>query len=257
MIQRIKKIKRIVRKFIIKLYWQSTIRHYEADYFSGKTIAIIGGGDTALQEKNGYYIDSFDIVIRINRGIDNYLDKSEYLGSRTDILFHGLHEDPFNGCGPVKPKEWLKKGVKKVIFPLVGIGERALIDTYILRSKGRLPLLRLNAEEYNEITKVLKGFRTTTGFAAIYLMTKVKFKRLYITGFTFFKTPHQAGYNDNVSIDLVRENIKKFKHHNPDLEYEYFKKAILKVQNIEIDKGMESIFQRGDVNPSITDEKKG
>ena len=221
---------------------------FDKSWFDGKSIAIIGGADTALQEKNGDYIDTFDIVIRINRGIDNYLDKTEYLGSKTDVLFHGLNEDPINGCGPVKPIEWLKKGVKKVVFPLVGIGESGLINTYILRSQAKLPLLRITEGEYSEITKALKGYRTTTGFAAIYLMSKVNYKKLYITGFTFFRTKHQAGYNDKVSIDQVRENIKKFNLHNPDMEFEYFQDICLNMNNIEIDKGMKDIFQFKSVN---------
>lgn len=233
------RVKRLVES---KIYKRKSIIPFDLNFLDGKSIAIVGGADSVFKEKNGSYIDSFDVVIRINRGIDNLVGNSEYLGTKTDILFHGLHEDPINGCGPVRPKFWKERGVKKVIFPLIDVpGESELLKTYVSRGKGELPLMQITSTIFRQIENDLLGHRTTTGFAAIYLASKQKYSKLFITGFTFFRTPHQKGYNDSVLIEEVRENIKSRNFHNPEVEFKYFVEHILKLDSIEIDSGMQEI----------------
>jgi len=189
MLNRVKnKLQAMRQNWLINSNRCQFLKPYNAQYYSGKTIAIVGAADSALVEENGAYIDSFDIVVRINRGIDNFQDKANYLGSRTDVLFHGLHEDPVSGCGPVLPIEWKKKAVQKVIFPLQGAAFKPLVDTFLLRNKAGIIIEQLSLEQVQELDQVLHGFRSTTGFAALYFLSKTDFKKLYITGFTFCKT---------------------------------------------------------------------
>ena len=144
-------IKLIVTDIRAKPYVAETVEDFDLSYYKNKTIAIVGPASTALLEKKGDYIDSFDIVVRINRSINNYLEKTEYLGSKTDILFHGLNESAIGGCGPVQPLQWIEKGVKKVVFPLFGNEHKGIINKYIIRSKGKLKLSCINAATYNEM----------------------------------------------------------------------------------------------------------
>ena len=61
--------------------------------FKNKRIAIVGAADSVFDEKNGDFIDSFDIVIRINKAALVWdKEKSDYLGSKFTFLFHSFFE---------------------------------------------------------------------------------------------------------------------------------------------------------------------
>ncbi|MCT1526946.1 glycosyltransferase family 29 protein [Sphingobacterium hotanense] len=236
-------VARVFRLVASKFYWNSTVKELNLDQYEGKSIAIVGGADSAFYEENGEYIDSFDVVIRVNRGIDNLNGNERYLGTKTTLLFHGLHEDPINGCGPVRPMLWHKMGVEHVVFPLIGQSEHTeLLKTFVSRSKGSLSIMQISEPDYFVLKNELEGFRTTTGFAAIYLASKIRYSKMFVTGFTFFRTPHQSGYIDSVRIEEIRSNIKERNFHNPDVEFELFKKLYSSRTNIEIDKPMKDLM---------------
>lgn len=231
----------IVNSLLAKLYYKKTIQPYDATFFEGKSIVIVGGADTVFLDKKGDYIDSFDIVIRINRGINVSVGNEEYLGRRTDVLFHGLFEGDY-GAGKIEVDKWKEKGVKKVVFPLVGKKFKHMVDNFCVKNKSKLPLMRITKIMYDEIVQVLNGYNATTGFAAIYLMSKVRCNKLYITGFTFLRTPHSKGYNEYSHTD-IKNKIAKGGFHNIDFEYEWFKNYYHENSNrVEIDNGMKLIF---------------
>ena len=67
------------------------------DYLKGKSVAIIGPAAYLTQLKTGPYIDSFDVVVRINRGTELTNLYAESIGTRTDILYNCLIKSPDNG----------------------------------------------------------------------------------------------------------------------------------------------------------------
>jgi len=72
--------------------------------------------------------------------------------------------------------------------------------------------------------KFPKNLKPTVGFTALVSALESECEELFITGFTFFKTPYAKGYRDHL-IDLG-ENKKHFKKqgiHDADLEYKLFK----------------------------------
>ena len=87
----------------------------------------------------------------------------------------------------------------------------------------------------------LNGYRPTTGFAAIYLMSKTEYEKLYITGFTFFRTPYQSDYK-NVNIETERKSIQQANYHSVEIEYNCFKNIFNNSTNIIIDEGMKEIM---------------
>ncbi|MHA8106361.1 glycosyltransferase family 29 protein [Aquirufa sp. 5-AUSEE-100C1] len=229
-------------KVLALLYNRSTVENFRFSDYKNKTIAIVGPAATALEKKNGSYIDSFDIVIRINRSIDRYIEQAAFLGNKTDVLFSGLDEDPLNGCGEIKPVEWIQKGVKKVVFPLYGRNFNGVLNKFIANSKGELKISCIDKFMYAEILKDLGGYRPTTGFAALYLMSRAEYKQLYITGFTFYRTPYQDEYKIVDSIEDFKNIIDKNKIHNTEYEYEWFKKKYITSPNMMIDDGLKKIL---------------
>ncbi|CEN34767.1 glycosyltransferase family 29 protein [Capnocytophaga cynodegmi] len=234
-----------VKHFVIGLrarkYYKTTIFDYDPSFFKGKSIAIVGGADSVFSEKKGAYIDSFDVVIRINRGINVSIGNEEYLGTRTDVLFHGLNEGDF-GAGKIEVDKWKSKGVQNIVFPLIGKDFKYMVDNFCLKNKSKLPLMRITKEMYNEIIQTLKGYNATTGFATIYLISKINYKKLYVTGFTFLRTPHCKGYNE-YSYNELKAKVEKVGFHKIDFEYEWFKEFYYaNLHKVEIDEGMKLIF---------------
>ena len=68
--------------------------------FNNKRIAIVGPASSALENENGFLIDGFDYVVRINKALITWNTENEkFLGTRTDILFHNFHENFDRGGG--------------------------------------------------------------------------------------------------------------------------------------------------------------
>ena len=77
------------------------------DFLSGKKVALVGPAEYLTKLNTGEYIDSFDVVVRVNRGtevIDKYFNS---IGKRTDILYNCLIKSPDNG-GDIKVEEYKK-----------------------------------------------------------------------------------------------------------------------------------------------------
>jgi hypothetical protein len=68
---------------------------------------------------------------------------------------------------------------------------------------------------------------------------------VFITGFTFFKTPYADGYRDNIrDINANKNHILNQGFHNPDLEYDNFLKLLQETpnKNIIVDKKLYDIL---------------
>ena len=53
-------------------YMMSSLKIFKAEEtFKNKRIAVIGAANSAFSEKNGSYIDDFDIVVRVNKAPHN------------------------------------------------------------------------------------------------------------------------------------------------------------------------------------------
>ena len=76
------------------------------DLVKNKKVALVGPSPHILGKKQGSFIDSFDIVIRVNEfGIPSSL--YEDYGSKTNIIFVALHENS---------NSIFKEMIKKMIY---------------------------------------------------------------------------------------------------------------------------------------------
>ncbi len=204
--------------------------------FKNKRIAIVGAADSVFDEKNGDFIDSYDIVIRINKAALLWdKEKSDYLGSKFTYLYHSFYENSYSGGGPINFGEFEDLGVQKIIHPNSDFkGLRTHLNFY----KRHLKLKKTYVFPpvlYKKITKDLVGFQPTVGFSAIYSVLNSDFKELYLTGFTFFKSPYVPGYRDEFRDKKANEeHIKKQGIHHPDKEFEVFKMLLQRSKNRRI-----------------------
>ena len=82
-----------------------------------------------------------------------------------------------------------------------------------------------------------RGLRPTMGYSAIANVLSAPCKEIYITGFTFFKTPYAAGYRDDlVDMDANKKHIAAQGIHSPEIEFAEFLKML------ELNKGKKILF---------------
>lgn len=238
----VRKIARYIKLLKVSLYSYKVLEPFDETWFKGKRVAIVGGGDSVLHEKLGKYIDDFDVVVRVNKGVEIIDQQYEFVGRRTDVLFHSFYmRNNDITTSPIAIDLWKKNNVIKLIF-----AHNYFCSDYSMQNL--LYFLSISKKQYlfSQVPKqmfyenhkaVYPANGPTTGFVAINTVFNCQPKELYITGFTFSKTPNNKLYRD-----ITREQLDKMwainKAHDVELEYTYVKniyynnKDIVKVDTI-------------------------
>lgn len=164
----------------------------------GLRIAVVGNADTV--RGMGEYIDSFDIVVRINNGYNIPDELKKDIGSKVDIVYT---------CG-----NYLKQ-YKKRNF------------TYQKRNRG----LKL-------ALKKKFGANPTSGILAIYEMLQTKPKELFVTGISFYKKRYRPGIGE--TTEQQNENARQIviaggSFHDPNVDEKIFRILLSKNKYIILD----------------------
>lgn len=221
-------------------YERKIIIPFDVNWFKGKRVAIIGGADSVLQEPLGAYIDTFDVVVRINKGVQLIEKQSDFVGTRTDVLFHAFYDrgKRDEGSSPITLDLWEKHNVQNVIFALNYNNSHYAIENllqFIKDSNLRRKISQVSKELDQENHRVMKS--PTTGFIAINTIFNCQPKELYLTGITFMKTSHNQEYR------ALSKNYMSNTSHNMELEFHHIKKLYLKHPDIiKTDKTLQELF---------------
>lgn len=197
--------------------------------FKNKRVAIVGPADSAYDNLNGQFINGFDYVIRINKTPSSWNPGNEkFVGNKTDIWFHSFFENTESGGGPLDPLIFHRMKIKYLVNPRTTFKAYRRTFNFYRKYQQDIPVYHLDSKVYNDLLTRFPGeLRPTVGFVALYSALKANCQELFITGFTFFKTPYAKGYRDHL-MDL-NENKKHFKKqgiHDSELEYQIFKNTI-------------------------------
>jgi hypothetical protein len=191
----------------------------------GKRVAIVGAASSAFNTSKGDYIDGFDVVIRINKASVLLKDGKwkKDIGAKTDILFHSFFENEESGGGPLNFELFDSLGIQYVINPVAAYeGYRVTFNFYKKYLSKRITY-SLTKDWYKTVQGKLGRFRPTIGSCALYASLECEFSELYMTGFTFFKTPFGEGYRNRIKeAHQVQKYIKDAGLHDPDLEFQLF-----------------------------------
>lgn len=248
-----KKIKRFINIIkhgprIIKaaLLSRKVLVPFNEDWFKGKRVAIIGGADSVLKEKSGNYIDGFDVVVRINKGVEVIEAQQEYIGAKTDVLFHCFYvRENDRGSSPITVDLWKKHNVGKLIFSHnYRCSSYSLLNFlyFIKLTKGSFPFSQVPGKSFYANARATKPYAPTTGFIAINTIFSCRPKELYITGVTFFKSPHNQAYRKG-EPENYQKMFEQQQSHDPEREYQHVKELYEKHPDIiKPDKVLEQIF---------------
>tara|TARA_B100000963_G_C22608645_1_gene663803 strand:+ start:1426 stop:2217 length:792 start_codon:yes stop_codon:yes gene_type:complete len=197
---------------------------------ANKRVAIIGPADYVnkeLGDKHGEYIDSFDIVIRLNSMIkypeEHKLDLTKYYGSKFNILassFWYKNDDPklikknysrftnYNNYKDIKNNIILFENINRNLFHNIYKQFKSSFDMHNNFSYCNMPNNVYNyiKKFLNNITRFVKT--PTTGLLAIISILLMKPQELYVSGISMYIDTKYNGYYDYYN-EMPKEEVEK------------------------------------------------
>ena len=227
------------------------------NYLSGKRVALVGPAAYLTKLNTGKYIDSFDIVVRVNRGtevIDKYFNS---IGRRTDILYNCLIKTPENG-GEILVKEYKKNKIKWIsTIPSSdknGITKSNKLHKMVswftvLKLKWNFNFHIMDYKKYSLVNEKAES-RANTGFAAIFDLLNHDVSKLYITGFSFYLDDFMSGYKNGCERDDEEFARLCFisKRHKQEPQWKYLKEIFQKDGRIEVDEILKKILSMDELS---------
>lgn len=145
------------------------------EWFDGKNIAIVGNAQSLFNKQYGKEIDSHDVVIRINRGIETCYNESALIshGKKIDVWTFNLYKSLENFDNTARSKiPYSYKRLQMNYTPILG-----KIDSTISK------------EAQDEIIDMFAPKKITTGFRILHYITKFETLGVNVYGFDWKETP--------------------------------------------------------------------
>lgn len=248
--QRIKrKIKVVLRDFELQYYYykyKKAVVLFDPSLFKGKRVALVGSANSAYLKKNGEFIDSFDVVVRVNKGVEQIDMYSDYIGKRTDVLFHSLNlgDDPYTNS-PLTLELWHINKVKHIQYSYhYSYRDSFQLKKFLKVTKGKLKIGVMNKKFHNLNFSAVEPYYPTNGFIALNTILNSDPHELFVTGITFFKTPYVSGYREGDEKywkNFFQNNIA---NHNPNSEFLHVLRKYRSSSNIlKVDETLNEIFE--------------
>jgi len=224
-------------------------------YIKGKTIALVGPAKYMEGSGHGKEIDSHDIVVRINRGLETASKIPQDVGKRTDILWSCLIEKSAN-AGKIDLEFLKKSGVKFICCPpassFEGISTETrfhdLVDKEKMMEIGKtIPVRICDADFHTKLAIEIRS-RPNTGFLSIYDFLRFDIGRLSVYGFSFYLDGFISGVKEgiieeqNITEDQYREKCFSSNRHNQKRMWGYAKRTLRQNDVVSADKVLSKIL---------------
>lgn len=229
-----------------------TIVEKYKNYLKGKNVCLVGPAPKMIGSGSGEVIDSYDVVVRLNKGYSFCKKFKNDLGKKMDIIYQTAI--PKHGRGVTMPIEELKNAVKWICCSYPNEKHRENINNFIKHVDNRILIHIMDQKKWWRISEIVGEqmdsgpIAPTTGMAAIIDLLDHDIRGLYITGFTFFKVKkkreriYYKGYG-KVPADETPANLKDSKH-NFKAELRYFRKVIKDDGRITYDDVLKKIAEK-------------
>ncbi len=216
--------------------------------FQNKKVIIVGPSSYLEDKNSGKFIDSFDLVVRINNLHDiNNSKLVEDLGIKTDIIYFdgSMDQSRFNNYIDCSPKllkctypesEWFfEERCKTNVSGLKNFFNVEVIDNKIYQKLK------------SSLNKNLK-VRPNSGLIAIVDLLKFPIKELYVTGIDFYRNSYSSYHPDygGKSLEYVKQVFKNGDNgdvHDINKQFIYFKKLFNNNSKLKTDNTMLEYIQ--------------
>ena len=122
-------------------------------YLKDKKVVVVGPAPSIIGAKGGKDIDSYDVVVRINKAIPIPSKLYEDIGSRCDILYNCLNADPECG-GKINFNKCKEIGIQYICCPYPPISPfKSDINKFIKINKNNFKFHHIDTKYYNSVAK--------------------------------------------------------------------------------------------------------
>ena len=171
------------------------------DYLKGKTAVLVGPAGYLKGSKNGRFIDSFDIIVRVNLSCPVPLELREDIGSTTNVVYHVIMRNEYIRAAPTlfrkhTPEEirsWQDNGMDWIVTKQSYLHAASKDFKKVV---GTLNWTTLTNQERSIMKKYFYGTVPNTGVIAMWHMLKSEIKSLHVMGIDFYATGYYEGYNN-------------------------------------------------------------
>ena len=175
------------------------------DYLKNKSVVIVGPSPYLIGKNRGEYIDSFDIVIRMNKGWKISPNKVKDYGFKTDIRWHCMMEHPNNG-GDFAIDDMLDYGVEWLVSQFPRNLDYFHHDNLNFEEKNQGKIKFHCCADLIYFLNIHRSLETRPNLApsAIFELINYDIKNLHLMGCTFLKDGWLDGYKEDKEYDIKR-----------------------------------------------------
>ena len=190
------------------------------DFLTNKRVIIVGPAGYLRGQNKGKWIDSFDVVVRVNHAIP-ILFPEDY-GTRTDVLYHIFSHRNIEYVGKKlidksEIDDWVKAGVKWLVSRHGTNSKRFKQVAPLIDSK--IPWCCIHHSFTGKIDNAIRGRAPNTGIMAIMHLLSSGIKSLTITGFDLYQSGVYQGYGDVGENEDAREVNDRWHDLEPQRQY--------------------------------------
>lgn len=213
------------------------------EFLNNKTVAIVGPSCNTDGTKQGKLIESYDIIVRLNKTFNVPKNKQIDIGKRTDILYNSMNTSDYPGENDFSNRliHKLKNNNVKYIscpYPYIYPFDND-ISKFISVNNHQLPYHIINLVLYKYLVSILKT-RPYTGTCAILDLLNYPIKELYITGIDCYLNSYYKEYRKISKRTLSNLQNNNIHFNSPQLEF--IKNLSLRDNRIKLDKFLETYF---------------
>ena len=173
------------------------------------------------------FINKSNIIIILNKSYRFEKFKILKKFQKEIILAHCLDQREDVGGGNIEYNKISKLGVQNIILPLCNSDSDDLSYQFLIQTKFKLNLNRINKGKYKKIKGDNMGFTPNTGTAVIKWLHSFEPKNIFISGLDFFRTAYPQEYKPGKNtLSNVLDYIESVGEHNPDADFLSIKSII-------------------------------
>ena len=233
---------------MLNIYNKTTVKDYSYHkLLLNKKIALVGPSSNTINTKQCDKIESYDLIVRLNKTFNIPISRQEDIGKRTDILYNSMNTSDFPGQNDFTPELIydLKKNNLKYIscsYPFIYPFDTDILN-FMNINQSQLPVHIMDIVLYKYLTSMLKG-RPYTGTCAIIDLLNYPIKELYITGVDCYLNKYYSEYRNIRNREL--NNLRSNHIHNNLPQLEFIKKLAINDPRLKLDDFLYNYFFKKD-----------
>ena len=210
------------------------------DFVKDKSIIIVGPSPYLQGLGRGEFIDSHDIVVRMNRGWKIPLGMQEDYGSKTDIRWHCMSEAEYNG-GPFEVDSMVNHNIKWLASQFPRNLDYFHYDILKFEEINNNKLEFYCFSDLIYFLNIHRALETRPNVAqtAIFDLINYDYKTLHLSGVTFLLDGYYKGYAQEGERSIVNGDIQG---HRAAPQIHLIKMIYENITNFTMDKEIEDLI---------------